>query len=703
LNGQARFDAKDLGLLALILGAAAWMHAAALRLPFFADDYLFLDQVRNRSLWATLASGDPLGNFFRPVGRQIHFWWLAHVSGESPLAFHLANLVAFLLIVALLYWITRRMAGRVAALVASGFVALHYAADVPIRWASGSQDLLAVAGALAALALYAEGATLAAGVALLAALLCKETVALTPLIAIAMTRRAGDSWRASVTRAWPLFAAIAAWAVMWLAAAPRLRGAERTIEFNPWGPVAALAHLAQVIPGVEWAAHGRPTWPGMPEWIPLGLVVIALTAGIAWRGAAPAPLDPAKSKPGRGRKHAVKPAPAGDVETPARGHALRSGLLWALLGAAPVAAVASIWSAYYYLFAICGVGLALGAALSRARPVVVVTIVALLAWSGQSGRNMMEFSQIPDLSNPHSHVNRFYLDRSMAYVDLYLEDMRAAHPTLPHGSTVFFSGVPSFAAWQSADGPVVRWAYRDSSLRSYYLADLNRDRLTRGPTFFFVAGPDTLTESARTVDLWRGTGISMLLDGRMEAALDAWAMGVREYPEDFPMRYWLGYLLVARNDSNGARLLGQLGVRLEPGPTPEIELALREVAAGDTAQAFRTCLDGVAGHGRDPGIHALLADVALSRLPTLPMGIFEAWLADQMVPDQPMNVQRWGVVLAKQARFRQAMPVFEHYLSLGSTEPETEAEVRRWMAEARRRLPGGDLAAAELRKMPGAR
>src|SRR5207237_4678379 len=40
--------------LLLILAAAGGLHAPALRLPFFADDYLFLDQARFRSLIATL-------------------------------------------------------------------------------------------------------------------------------------------------------------------------------------------------------------------------------------------------------------------------------------------------------------------------------------------------------------------------------------------------------------------------------------------------------------------------------------------------------------------------------------------------------------------------------------------------------------------------------------------------------------------------
>lgn len=57
-------------------------------------------------------------------------------------------------------------------------------ADVPVRWVSGSQDLIAMLCACAAILLFVDGRALLAGVSLLLALLSKETVALTPVIAM---------------------------------------------------------------------------------------------------------------------------------------------------------------------------------------------------------------------------------------------------------------------------------------------------------------------------------------------------------------------------------------------------------------------------------------------------------------------------------------------------------------------------------------
>src|SRR5262245_8463411 len=156
----------DAVVLGLVLLAAFALHAQALTLPFFADDYLFLDQVRHRSLFEVLAAPDPIGNFFRPLGRQVSFRLVAHLTRPAPVAFHAVNLGLFLAIVGLLFSIARRLAGPYAAATASAVVALHYAADVPVRWVSGSQDLMATTGALASLWLLQRGRGAWAGLAL---------------------------------------------------------------------------------------------------------------------------------------------------------------------------------------------------------------------------------------------------------------------------------------------------------------------------------------------------------------------------------------------------------------------------------------------------------------------------------------------------------------------------------------------------------
>src|SRR5438552_13053541 len=141
-------------LIALVLASAVTMYMPALDTSFFADDYLFLDQVRQKPLLAALRTPDPLSNFYRPVSRQLYFWTVAGSSNESARAFHVVGLLWFAVLLLLLFGLARRLAGTYGATFAVALVALHYTADVPIRWACGSQELLSVSGALATLWLH---------------------------------------------------------------------------------------------------------------------------------------------------------------------------------------------------------------------------------------------------------------------------------------------------------------------------------------------------------------------------------------------------------------------------------------------------------------------------------------------------------------------------------------------------------------------
>ena len=345
--------------LALILGAALILQFPALGTPFFADDYLFLDQVAHGSLIRTLGAPDPIGNYCRPVGRQLFFWLVTRAGAGSALVFHAANLALWLALLALLFAVTRLLAGARAGLIAAGLLAIHYAADVPVRWASGCQDLIAVVGALGALWLHLSGRRVRAGLALLVALLSKEVVVLTPLVAVIAARGKGEPWRSAVRRAWPLAAAVAAWALIAWSASRARAGTPEPLGVTPVAAAAAFVHLLQVVCCIEWYARVESQISRPAAWIAsLALVLPAIAASV-WRGAGPAP---GAREAGTGRGVLV-------------------GVVWALAGAAPVAAVAGIWSAYYYLFALCGAALALGTWLAARPKGWALAAVALLAWN----------------------------------------------------------------------------------------------------------------------------------------------------------------------------------------------------------------------------------------------------------------------------------------------------------------------------------
>ena len=662
----AAAGAGEWSALAAVLLAAAWLHRGALRAPFFADDYLFLDRVTGRSLWQALLAPDPIGNYLRPLGRALWFWTLSALSGGAPGAFHAANLGLFLVGVVLLWGLVRQALGPRAALIAAALLALQHAADVPVLWASGSQDLLAVCLALAALRLFVAGRRFVAALCFLLALLAKEVVVLTPLIAAALDRKAGERWSRPLARAWPLFAALAVWGCVllsWSLGHPLL-GMKPHV-----GPAELLAtplHLLQTVLGIEWSQAG---WtPRLPS-----AAVALLALVVAWQG----------------RLFRERSTGAGETVLP--------GALWACLGAVPVVAVAGIWSAYYFLFAACGAAWALAAVARRWPWWTPAALVAVLGWSCENAGGLPEFATANDPWTTCSHVNRRYLERGMFTSGRYLEDLRRARPTLPRRSTLFFSQFPAKVAFQTADGPLVRWAYRDTSLRSYFLTRFRLEDARRGPVFFFQASHDSLHEVQGPDSLER-IGLGLLLSGAPEAARDLWRLEHERDPASTRTAYRLAWveLRLSRPDSARAWLV-RSGAAPDAGSAPETRAAYQQVTAGDTARAIEIAGSGALGHALDPGIHAILADLLLVHQGVSDGAVIESYATWVLAPQEASSWRRWGMVSYLRGRQPEARDALERYFALGGPAARNDAEAVRILADIRRRLPGGALAQQAVR------
>jgi hypothetical protein len=680
--------------VALILAAAVGLHLGALGSPFFADDFLFLDQVRFRSLTVVFASPDPIGNFFRPVSRQLWFWCWAGPTHESATAFHVANLGLFLAILVLFFTLIRRFLGVRAALVGAALLAVHHAADVPLLWACGSQDLLAVAGALAAVLLFVDDRRWAAALALGAALLSKETVVATPLVATLLARREREPWTRTWRRAWPMFAVLAAWAGAWIVTVGRRPSMAHEIHSGGWALPAALAHLLQAAVGLEW-----PRLWGSGLVVPPPALILAAVALITASGAedSTAPGAEDSTAPGRARE----PGVAGSGRARA---ALRGGVAWALLGALPVAVVADNWSAYYYLFALCGVALAV-AAWAASRPAWVgLVLVLALGWTSHQTRSLEEFATAPGAWTLESHVNRHYLERGMSMARSFLEQLRESRPQVPHRSTLFFAGMPIQVAFQTADGPLIRWAYRDTSLRSYFFGQFRMASAERGPVFFFRVTNGRLNELVGRDSLER-IGDGLLLSEELVASRDVHILAVRAIPAQFSLRYRLAWIQGALGDSAAMRLgLKACALPLTAGPTPEIAAAREMVARGDTAGARSLVWQGVLRHPLDPAAHSYLAQLDVTRDDLLESCAVEAFAARVLAPEDAIAWRCWGIVQAVKGRPGLAQAALERYLALGGEAARADTQVARFLAEVRRRLPGGDVAQRDVRRMqPGAR
>lgn len=701
---SARWTGSEFIGVALILAATLAIAAPSLDRPFFADDYLFLDQARGRSIGGLLSAPDPIGNFYRPVGRQLFFGLTRLAFGESPLAFHVVGLVLFLAVPLLLYAIARRLAGPRAAIVAAAIVSIHYAADVPLIWASGVQETIAVAGALGAILLHLRGARWPAAGVLALAVLSKETALVTPLVAAVLDRRAGETWSATLRRAWPLGLALLVWALVRLfAPGARHVGSPAaglaTVAGVFQGLVAAIAHLPQVVAGLEWRRGSPLSLDGRLT----GVLAVALAGAavvIAARGA-PALRNP---KPAAARDPSRRPA--GAARPPARRaavdagsrHAIGAGLLWALLASLPIAVVAPIWSAYYYLLAVCGAALAIGAWASLAPAAAGAVVVALLGLGSAHARGLDEFATANTPWSGQSHINRFYVERATRQVEGYLRSLKRLRPELPPRTTLLFSGLRANVAFQTADGPLFRWAYGDSTLRSYFVNQFTAEKARRGPYFLFVASGDTLKEVPPEADPQGLVAIALLMGGRVETAAEV----LRQVPEGQALPPSHAYLLAwieweLGRHMEAMALLERHGQTLAERAPPFRDELMAMVNAGDTTMATAMARRLAAMYALDGSVHGFLADLYLVRDPDDANGLVEAWAARVLSPDVPQSWMRWGMVQIRHGRHADAATSLERYLAMLARDGRTDARAQQMLTEVRQLLPGGLLSQKDLR------
>ncbi len=691
--------------VAVAVLAAGLVHAASLGAPFFADDWLFLDQARFRSLFQVLASPDPLGNYFRPLGRQVWFWFWGALSGESPVVFHAANLMVFAGSIVLLALLTRRVSGAFAGVVAAAFLALHYAADVPVRWASGSQDLLALALGLSALLAHVQGRRVLAGACFFLALLCKESVVLLPLAAIALDREAA-SLGARVRRATPLALAGVAWLA--LAAWASLRRGAPGAELAPSADAALAVPvlLARVTLGLEWPTGA---WPFTRPIDPGGAVLVALLIALAGVGFAAPRVERAAAtaravRAARaGRSGATGKASAAPPVAAPGADGVRGGLVWSLAAALPVVVVAPLWSAYYFLFSLAGVGLALGSLVAHSRRpgLVAVLVLGLVGWASSQARGLQEFATAPSAWSGQSHVNPFYLDRGMAVVTRAVNDLRLQVPRPEPRTTFFLTGLPSFASVQVADGPLVRGVYRDSSLRSYYLSQLTRERLARGPRklFFFHLASGRLQDRTRERGVFMSTALGQILNGKLDVAEAALEAAAANGEGDLGLAYVTSLVAYDRGDRERAHaLFEEMGYRLGRDGASFTAAARQQLARADTLGAVRTLREGVHEHMLDAGLHALLADVLMSHARTRPEGHVEAYAARLLDPESGRGWRRWAHVLATESRQREAIAALDRYARLDPAGSAADRGAQDLRAILVRMLPGGDIAQRAMKQ-----
>jgi len=363
--GAARDAARTPGATLTARSAARWAEllpaaiALALALPTFSfvylyDDYDFLG--RAQAFRPSQLLPDPNLLFWRPLSREIYFGILYALDPNHPLWAHLGNAGAWLLSVALVGSILSRLAGARAGISGAIVFAGLGAVPVVVGWASGCQDLFAIALLLLALRSEILGKTWLALLCVAGALLSKETaVALVPAVALSRwilgepprRRVAGLAGYAIVVAAWAL-----AHPGVGRFLSSGLESGQAGVSYLSLQSADRLASLtkgALTLGNLPIAGRATP-WPSELN------AVFAIAATLAFVG-----IGMLRHA---GRRGAAAP---GGATGGRGGRAARIVALGLLLSAPPFLLVSFLvhqWQPYYYALAAIGTSLIAGVALA---------------------------------------------------------------------------------------------------------------------------------------------------------------------------------------------------------------------------------------------------------------------------------------------------------------------------------------------------
>jgi len=579
--------------IAFAVGLAA-LYWSALGTSFLNDDYLFLEQARSRPLLASLTRLDALGNYWRPLSRQLYFRGLSAIAGGDPRVFHAFNFAVFLGALALLADLLAAFTGGFALLAGVLFFAVLPFQRVNLIWISCSQDLLALGFSLGAIALWRRERRGLAVAAYVAALASKESALPLPLVLAAWdVGIAKRGWREALGRQRPALLALIAWGVLVLVVRARSHP-QAVLEWTPDGLLATFAHLAQTLLGIESPAGFVAAFGShLPAIVPLVLFVAA-----GWLAFTPAT---AASSPSRG-----------DASPP-----LRFALFWIAVFGFVTWPVVHIWCGYYYTLAAVGAALLVALAARRLDRVGWVVLCAALLWWHAAGTSIRAFAVTNRPWGWTSHLTTWYFSRGATLASSMAKSLRRREPDPPHGTRFFFATLPPYAGFQMGNGALIRTLYRDPSLESWFYSQFGDTTAGDRPCRFdWWDGADIQPLYPGLANPFFQVGCDLLLLDRPRGAAHAFrrslaAGGTRE--DDL---YWLGWALLWSGDRDGAESAWKdFGARDDSATWRRNFQAVRTTLFDerDTLTARRQLITAIRSGVGLPQPHAILGELLFAK------------------------------------------------------------------------------------------
>ena len=400
-----------LGLLLLIGGFAAAEFAHVVRLPFYADDFLFLQKTREATFASLWGLQDLAFHYYRPWSRELQYWLYPRLFGLRELPFHLVALGLWIVILGLYFALARRLMGPLAASISVAGMAALASWSALVIWIAGLQELWMLAFALASLLAFDLRRTGWAIPLFVLALMSKETALVLPAVMLGHARLIQRlPWRAAVVRCAP-FGVVA---IAWAAFHPLLGGGLwHPVDSTPapWHvqPGTTLARALLSIVNLDEAPRPSAGWAAALGEAAFGIVCVALM--VAW---------------GRLRRRDATPAPAVSSRS-----ILAFGALWVAAGWLPLLQPTVPWIAYYALLGCFGAWLIAGHLLAG-RPWIAIALVCALGVV-RAGRSM---------TPSNSWGSESYQMRAANFVRRSRDDFKARQPTFPPHSRIYLYQVP---------------------------------------------------------------------------------------------------------------------------------------------------------------------------------------------------------------------------------------------------------------------
>lgn len=408
-----------------------------------ADDFDFLHYTLF-SPHRTWLDGGGSQSFWRPLAHQGYFGLLARVIIAAPSTIVVLHVAMLAVAILLLYRTARRFMPGPWAAAAASFPILIESARALITVPNHFVDLGLLLFSVLAIHEAAASRLPSAMLALLAALLCKESAVATALLLPWMFPSRKRWWEGRGGWIGGAVAVTIVWGLVYLAVRSRSglmlpRGLESDLggiaatwwERCHWAATGTLRALFSL------PANGSP-WEG-PLLLAMALLAVAAIVRFG------------RSATARARFAGLAPIVIG-------------GVLWSAVATAPLVSIYPIWSPHRVIFTGIGIGVALSAGLGAAHPALLAALVALrLALFSLSPGPPAQVTMIPPETGSFVDFERLArLQRFMAETRGLL---RSRFPSLPRGARVGLLHPPLLSTYAFGGDKALQIWYRDTTLR----------------------------------------------------------------------------------------------------------------------------------------------------------------------------------------------------------------------------------------------